>query len=713
MHPQFDPKQPDTPLTGAFWKKRHDLLAAVLDTAGVLVVVLDRQGRIVFFNRASKQTTGYTTREIKGCAIGDILLLSEEVGSTLQIFERLLAGESPITHETFWLTKQGTPRLIAWTSTALHDGAGEVEYLVGTGMDITERQQAERDLRESETRFRTLAEQSPDIIYIVEHPSKRPLYLNRDSLLGYSVSELEQPQEALLAVHPEEREELRAHWQRVVDSGTDIFEFRLRDKEGQWEWVQSRKRVLTRGSNGKPTQILGHLTLITARKDAEAQLRHNALYDSLTELPNRTLFLDRLTQALEPARREPPIPFAVLCLDLDRFKVINDSLGHALGDHLLVTVARRLELCLPPGDTLARLGGDEFVLLVEGVERLSEITHLAERIRQTVAEPFALRDHTVYPNASIGITLSTTNYDRAGDVLRDAEIAMYRAKSLGRGHYAVFDQAMHAYALTLLRMEVDLRQAIEQEQFCLYYQPIVSLVTGQIVAVEALLRWNHPQRGLVSPAEFITLAEETGLIVPIGEWVLREACKQGKIWGAKGLSLLCLSVNLSGCQLKQANIVEMVERVLRETGWPPTQLKLELTESVIMENAESSIKTLQALNDLGIGISIDDFGMGYSSLSYLQRFPIDTLKIDRSFIRDVTLNSGDAAITTAIIALARSLKLSVLPEGVETEEQLRFIQAQRCDEMQGFLFSRPVPPEQIANLLREGRSLFNGNGRRH
>jgi diguanylate cyclase (GGDEF)-like protein len=462
---------------------------------------------------------------------------------------------------------------------------------------------------------------------------------------------------------------------------------------------------------GKPTRMAGSLTDVTDRKVAEERLLHNAFYDGLTELPNRSLFMDRLGRSLARAKRREDYMFAVLFLDLDRFKNVNDSLGHTVGDELLISVARRLETCLRPGDTAARLGGDEFTMLLDDITDVSDATRVAERIQQDLAIPFDLNGHEVFVAASIGIAVSAIKgtvsaYDLPEDVLRDADTAMYRAKALGKARHEVFDEAMHARALALLRMETDLRRALERENFRVYYQPLVSLETGRISGFEALVRWEHPERGLVSPAEFISLAEETGLIIAIDRWVLREACHQTRLWQEKfGASTghprapLYISANLSSKQFGQPDLVDQIEEIVLHTGLGMHSLKLEITESVLMNNAEAAAAMLLQLRKLGIRLSIDDFGTGYSSLSYLHSFPLDTLKIDRSFINRLGGDGEGSEIVRTIMTLSRNLGMEVVAEGVETAEQLNELRKLTCDYGQGYFFARPLRAEDAEALL--------------
>ena len=442
---------------------------------------------------------------------------------------------------------------------------------------------------------------------------------------------------------------------------------------------------------------------IAERKRVEKQLLHSAFHVSLTNLPNRALFMDRVKHALTYLKRHKNYLFAVLFVDMDRFKAVNDSFGHTLGDQLLIAIARRLEECLRSGDTIARLGGDEFVLLLEDIKDINNVTDMTDRIQEALTLPFNLEGHEIFITTSIGIALSTTNYQQAEDLLRDADIAMYRAKAGGRVRYEIFDTSMHTQALMLLQLETALRWAIERGEFRLHYQPIVLLETGRITGFEALVRWQHPDKGLIFPAEFISVAEETGLIIPIGWWVSRAACRQMHGWQIKFplTSPLSISVNISGKQFSQSDSIEQIRQILQETGLNARTLKLEITESVLMENAESAAAMLVQLQALGIQFSVDDFGTGYSSLSYLHHFPIGTLKIDRSFIKKLDTDTEEKEIIRAILALAGNLSMNVVAEGVETKQQMYQLKALKCEFGQGYFFSKPLNSSATEALIAE------------
>ena len=435
-------------------------------------------------------------------------------------------------------------------------------------------------------------------------------------------------------------------------------------------------------------------------EETKEHFRHAAFHDSLTGLPNRAMFTELLKAEMESSKRNKEHLFAVLFLDLDRFKYINDSLGHTHGDLLLVAFAERLEKILRPLDTLARFGGDEFAVLLSGIGDTTDAVRIADRIHSELRVPFELDRNSAFATASIGIALGSTGYDRPEDILRDADTAMYRAKENGKARYEMFDPEMHARAVSRLQLESDLRQAVERKEFCIHYQPIVAVETGRLTGFEALVRWNHPRRGLVLPADFIPVAEETGLIVPIGQWVLEEACTKVREWqvNSPGHRSLSLSVNLSARQVAQPDLLDQIKHVLAKSKFQPYHLKLEITESVVMENAEAAAQMFKQLRLLGVQLSLDDFGTGYSSLSYLHRFPLNYLKIDRSFVMRLTT---DTAIVRTICTLAQNLGMEVIAEGVETEEKNKELKHLGCKYAQGYLFSPPIDVDAATNLLTQ------------
>jgi diguanylate cyclase (GGDEF)-like protein/PAS domain S-box-containing protein len=456
------------------------------------------------------------------------------------------------------------------------------------------------------------------------------------------------------------------------------------------------------GSDGNVIQVVHVSRDVTERKKSEREIEKLAYFDPLTSLPNRLLFLDRLRQAIIQAARDG-LMTGVLFLDLDRFKGVNDTLGHSIGDKLLMEAAGRLRGCIRKADTVARMGGDEFVIVLTSIVHEDDINAIAGKILQVMAEPFLLDGNEVYCTASIGIAISPRDGKEIGILLRNADTAMYQAKDKGRNTYQFFSQEMNVRVMERLTLETRLRHALERDELFLNYQPQICLETGTVTGVEALLRWRTFQNELIPPSRFILLAEETGLIIPIGEWVLRTACRQYKRWQAAGLPSFRVAVNISARQIRQPDFVECVANILMETRFDPHYLDIELTESTIMENPNESREVLMRLKDLGVGLSIDDFGTGYSSLSYLNNFPLDRIKIDRSFVKEITSHLDNAAIATAIIAMSHSLGLRVIAEGVETETQLEMLRAKSCHEVQGFLLGHPLAADDIPHFLKNFR----------
>ena len=522
-------------------------------------------------------------------------------------------------------------------------------------------------------------------------------------MMGCSDDEISgNPDEWFRRVHPEDISPLRDELKRHIDGETEdfSFEYRMLHKNGSYREVLTRG-LRVRSEESRTTRMAGSHTDITNRKRAERQLHHNAFYDGLTGLPNRALFINRLEQAVARAQRRADYKFAVLFLDLDRFKNVNDSLGHSAGDVLIKEMAKRIALCLRLGDTPARLGGDEFTILLDDIEDVSHATRVAERFQHELSQPVTIDDHDINPSVSVGIALSTTGYQNAQDVLRDADIAVARAKAGGAGRREVFDTRMHERAVTLLRIESELRRALEKQAFQVYYQALVNLETGKLAGFEALARWPHPARGMVSPGEFIPIAEDTGLIIPMDQWVMRESCRQFNEWEERlGSRLpLFMSVNLSSKQFSQNNLVELIAQSVKTANFEPQRMKLEVTESAIMDNTESAAAMLLELREMGFQLAIDDFGTGYSSLSYLHRFPMDTLKIDRAFVKAMS-DRGEVEIVRAIITLGKNFGMTIVAEGIETKEQLELLRAQRCHLGQGYYFSRPLTGEAAYELIQ-------------
>ena len=556
-------------------------------------------------------------------------------------------------------------------------------------------------VKRNERRFRALVQNASDVVLICnaegavtyQSPTAETMWgFAADGLMGKPL---------LTAVHPDDQfafEDMLKPLQAAPGS-THSTELRIRDASGGWRYVEL---ILTNLLDDPDVAgMVATARDIAQRKAFEAELVQQAFHDSLTQLPNRALLTDRLEQAyVRSGRRQGSV--GVLFVDLDNFKLINDSLGHQAGDTLLIEAARRLQSCVRDEDTVGRLGGDEFVILMELATELKAV-QAAERIEQKFTRPFKIEDREFVISVSIGIALGDASQGRSDVLLRNADVAMYRAKSEGRARHVVFHASMQTDGLVRLNLENDLRQALRLDELVVHYQPIVNLESSEVTGVEALVRWQHPTRGLLLPGEFISVAEETGLIIPIGQWVLEQACRQVVAWRVElpEQAALMVSVNLSPRQFQQPNLVAQTSRALREAGLAPPWLKLEITESVIMQDVEATIKTLMQLKELGVQLAIDDFGTGYSSLAYLKRLPLDILKIDRAFIKGIGQDSEDTAIVRAIIAMAKSLNLSITGEGVETADQAALLREWACDKAQGYYFARPMSQADFAELLRK------------
>jgi len=669
------------------------------------IFAMDTEGRVASWNTGAERLFGYTEAEILGRKVS-ILFTPEDRERGVPEQELKTAKSLGQADDGRWhLRKDGTRFRSSGMVRPLNDNTGNLRGFVMVARDTTERLRAEDALREAGDYTESIVETVREPLVILDtglrvKTANRSFYdtfqVRREETENHFIFDLGHGQWNIPG--------LRTLLEEILPHNSFFQDYQV-DHEFP---IIGRKIMLLNARRLRQEATRSQLILlafedITKRRVAEDRMAHAALHDALTRLPNRALFIDHLQHAIARAKRHEDYLFAVLFLDLDRFKLLNDSFGHIVADQLLVAIARKLELCVRPEDIVARLGGDEFTFLLDDIKDISDATRVANRIHKELAAPFNLSGQEVFTTASIGITLSLQRYDRPEDCLRDADTAMYRAKALGKARHAIFDKSMHERVMTLLKLETDLRRALEREEFRLHYQPIVVLETGQITGFEALVRWQHPERGLVPPVEFIAVAEETGLIIPIGRWILCEACRQMQNWQEQFSSNtpLAISVNLSSKQFSQPDLIEQVKHILEETGLDARSLKLEITESVVMENAAAATVMLFQLLDLGVQLYIDDFGTGCSSLSHLHHFPFDTLKIDRSFVSRMSTEDKDLEIARTIVALAHSLHMEVMAEGVETAEQLALLKVLNCEYGQGYLFSKPLEATAAGALLQE------------
>ncbi len=579
--------------------------------------------------------------------------------------------------------------------------------------EISERKQTEVALRESEERYELAARAANDGLWDWDLKTNTVYFSPRwKSMLGFHENEIINSRKGWLKlIHPEDRRQLQQKIAAHLNGDTTHFEdeHRMRHKDGSDRWMLNRG-IAVRDASGKAYRVAGSQTDVTERKTAEDQLLHDAFHDTLTELPNRALFMNRLKHAINASQRRRDYQYAVLFIDLDRFKVINDSLGHVVGDQLLIAVSKRIKGFLRPTDTVARLGGDEFAILLEDIHDDRDAIHIAERIKKDLPQPFTIMGYETFTSASIGIALGSAGYDRPDHLLRDADIAMYQAKSNGKSRYEIFDEAMHASTISRLQTETALRKAIENREFVLHYQPIQSVTTGQVTGFEALIRWQHPEKGLIFPNYFIGIAEETGLIIDIGQWVIGEVCRKASQWkrACPEGPLPTVNLNLSSNEFTP-NLIEQMRQILKEIDIDPLTLRFEVTESTLMQNPEYASLLLWQLKEMGIGLHIDDFGTGYSSLSYLHQFPFDALKIDRSFVNRMTQDRENLEIVKTIIALAHNLGMNVIAEGVETLEESNILQELGCEYLQGYLISKPLDEQSMDHYFPAVSGSFDRN----
>lgn len=665
------------------------------------VIVLE-EGRIVYANEAISRISGYTLEEIHGLDSFLELLHPADRERVMRIHHSRLQGEAAESrYEVLGLHRNGNTVSLEF-AVAVTRTANMATRVTVAVLDITARKEAEARLKLVEHVFENTTEgilvtDADEVILEVNQGFEQITGYTREDVIGKT------PQFLRSGQHDDAF--FQTMQESIVQNGAWEGEIWNRRKSGEVypEWLSIRA---VKNDDGAVINYTAVFSDITLRKESEQRLNFLANHDALTKLPNRALLQERIDHALHIAQRNRT-QIAILFIDLDRFKVINDTLGHHAGDLLLLECASRLQACLRESDTIARQGGDEFVVLLEDFgEDVQFLTAVARKIMATLTQSFVLLGQEVFISASIGISIFPQDGHDLGTLLKNADIAMYRAKEQGKNNYQFYASDSNVHSFERLALENSLRRALERDEFVLYYQPKVDLKTDTIVGAEALVRWMHADMGMVPPAQFIPLAEETGLIVQIGEWVLREACRQNSAWRMAGLPSIAVAVNLSGGQFRNDKLPQTIASALTWSGLEPSGLELEITESMIMHNPERAAAILREFRDMGIQTSIDDFGTGYSSLGYLKRFPVNTLKVDRSFVQDVPGDLDDTAITQAIIALAHSLNLKVVAEGVETEAQLEFLRHQRCEQVQGYIYSKPLPAEKFAELLVAGPIRF-------
>jgi diguanylate cyclase (GGDEF)-like protein/PAS domain S-box-containing protein len=685
-----------------------------MDASADMIALIDRASmRFLDVNSTMCELLGYSREELLSMGAQDILgiageeLRGEDLQGRRDQFGDPADGAAPVPLSSgisSYRCNDGS-RLPVESTRRVIVSAGQ-RIIVAISRDIRHRMAAEEALRKSNERFNLAVRATNDVVWDWDI-ARDELWWNENLTATFQYGRDEIGRDAAAwydLIHPEDRQRIVSTLHRSLALGGDTWsdEYRLRRRDGSYAFIFDRGHII-RNAQGKALRVIGAKADVTARKEAEERLSYLAQFDILTSLPNRHLFCDRLGQMLVQVGRTRA-PLAVLFVDLDRFKQVNDTLGHAVGDKLLKEAARRLTACVRRGDSVGRFGGDEFVVLLSDLSQVGDSRVVAQKIIDALAQPFLLDGRQAYVSASIGITLYPNDGEEADTLIANADTAMYRAKEEGRNNFQFFTPEMNARAHKRMQTENALRGALDRREFELHYQPKVDRADGEVCGFEALLRWNRPGAGLVSPAEFIPVLEDTGLIVPVGEWIIAETCRQLAAWRRMGLPTPPVAVNLSARQF-QDDLRDSLNRILTQSGVDAQLLQFEITESLLMKDPEGATRILQDLKHSGATLSVDDFGTGYSSLAYLKRFPLDALKIDRAFVRDVTADADDAAIALAIIGLAHSLGLKVIAEGVETEAQMKFLRANGCDQLQGFYFSRPLAVEDATRLLVERRRL--------
>ena len=674
---------------------------ATFEQAAVGIAHVGLDGRWLRVNHKLCVITGYSEEELLTHDRPSITY-PDDMPEELASMQQLLAGDVPSsTKEIRYARKDGLPVWVNLTWSLTRTSTGEPDYFIEVIEDITERKEATEQLRLFARIFDTINEG-----VIVTDSANNIVLVNPafSSITGYSAAEAIGKNPRLLHSGLMDKVFYDKMWQSIKKTGRWQGEITDRRKNGE-SYVEWLSISTMKDERGEFSHHIAVVSDISERKAAEEHMVYIAQHDFLTDLPNRMMLHDRLTQAIAHAGREQR-KVAVMFLDLDRFKAINDTLGHLVGDKLLQLVAGRISSVARTSDTVSRLGGDEFAIMLPYIENTDDIAMIAVKLLASIAGPYMVDGNEIEVTTSIGISVFPEDGIDSESLIAHADAAMYQAKGSGRNNYQFFTREMNRRTLERILIKNKLIHALERNELFLLYQPQVDLQSGRIIGAEALVRWDNPLYGKVLPAQFIPIAEENGLIPPIGEWVLREACRQNQEWRKQGLMKITMAVNLSAVQFRQKNLGEIIKAILHESGLAPSGLELEITEGVVMQDAEAAILLLEDMKAMGLKLSVDDFGTGYSSLSYLKRFPIDKLKIDQSFVRDLTTDTDDAVIVSTIISMAHSLKLKVIAEGVESAEQLAFLKQQGCDEIQGYYFSQPVTAGEFTKLISSGRGLF-------
>jgi diguanylate cyclase (GGDEF)-like protein/PAS domain S-box-containing protein len=720
-------------------KNEKDFSKSIIEAAKIFLIVLDNKGCIVTTNAYLAEKTEYNLDELVGKEFFSILVDESEEGIEKKSFNNIFSkNEINVNYENTIISKNGNKINVLWKNSILSDEKSQNYAFVSIGLDISERKSTEKEmeinynklskvikelgdtedklkeqydklkshqelLKLSEERYRLAVEGSNDGLWDWDIKNNRMFFSPRwKEILGYNVNEIDDKYETWInLMHLDDVKGFLKELDRHLNGSTEHFkfEFRLKTNKDEYKWLLCRGKAIWDFDNN-PTRIAGSISDISESKNFEDKINKLAYYDNVTGLPNRVYLVEKLGDFIVEAKKKNE-PGALIFLDLDNFKTINDTLGHTFGDELLKKVGTMIESITYDNDLAAHFGADEFVIVKPNIDR-----HLASEIASTIVEafqkPWMIEDKDFFITASVGVVIFPEDGEDVQTILKNVDMAMYNAKDFGKNKYQIYKKDMNKALLNKLETHNDLRYAIEREEFFIYYQPQIDIFTGKIVSVEALLRWIKPNIGIVQPLKFIPLAEESGLIVQIGEWVLKTACEQIVKWSKEGIDNLNVAVNFSAKQFQLDNITSMVENVIKNTKMNPKRLEVEITESIIMENMESTVNVLNELRKMGAKVSLDDFGTGYSSLNYLKKLPIDMLKIDKSFVNELSTNKDEQAIAKAVIELAHSMHLSVTAEGVETKEQLDFLKNYNCDKAQGFLFSKPVPANEIEILFNKG-----------